>query len=239
MRNDYSLSKTEADLIVLAGDISIGIRGIEFALHLSKSHNKPVIYIAGNHEFYHHDYSALLSEMRAMAKYQDNVHFLECDELIIEGVRFLGTTFWTDYLGNGSTNKKSNMSILNQALADHKLITKDSRPFTPDDACLIHMRSKVWLTTKLAESFNGKTIVITHHAPSLCCQHPFFDDQVIATGFLSNCDALVDKADVWIYGHSHSNIDTKIGSCRLVSNQAGYPYERLPMPFRPEWLLDI
>lgn len=97
MRNNYLLSETEADVIALAGDISTGIRGIEFAIHQSQFHNKPVISVAGNHEFYHHDDDDLFSEIRAMVERHKNIYFLECDELMNDGVSFLGTTFWTDY----------------------------------------------------------------------------------------------------------------------------------------------
>ncbi|KKN18938.1 hypothetical protein LCGC14_0950850 [marine sediment metagenome] len=67
----------------------------------------------------------------------------------------------------------------------------------------------------------------------------FCDDDEIAAGFFSNCDNLVAKADAWIYGRTHSNIDVKIGNCRLVSNQVSYPNEKLPIPFRAEWLFEI
>ena len=43
----------DADLTILAGDIGAGIGGIEWA---AKAFNMPVIYVLGNHEFYHHDY---------------------------------------------------------------------------------------------------------------------------------------------------------------------------------------
>lgn len=33
------------------------------------------------------------------------------------------------------------------------------------------------------------------------------------------------RIDVWIYGHSHTNIDTVIGGTRIISNQMGYVFE--------------
>jgi len=45
-----------------------------------------VIYVPGNHEFYHHDI-ALIDELKAEAA--DNVHVLNDDQVIIDGVRFL------------------------------------------------------------------------------------------------------------------------------------------------------
>ncbi|HDY86344.1 hypothetical protein LCGC14_0950840 [marine sediment metagenome] len=64
------------------------INPFSFAAHQSQLHDKPVIYIAGNHEFYHHDYVVLLDEIRAISEHHEKVHFLECDELMLDGVRF-------------------------------------------------------------------------------------------------------------------------------------------------------
>ncbi len=33
------------------------------------------------------------------------------------------------------------------------------------------------------------------------------------------------RIDVWIYGHSHTNIDTVIGNTKIISNQMGYIFE--------------
>lgn len=239
MRNNFILPKTDSDVIVLAGDISTGLRGLEFAENQSHCHGKPVIYVAGNHEYYYHDLPTLLTEMRSFADKHTDVYFLENDEVIIEDVRFLGTTLWTDYLGNSTQSQEANMAVINANLTDHRVIRNGDRHFLPDDALEIHLASKEWLTEKLAEQFDGKIVVITHHGPSLKCQHQFYDYSAIATGFWSDMDDLVAKSDVWIFGHTHSCLDVKIGSCRLVSNQAGYPREDMPVSFRPDWIIEL
>lgn len=39
-------------------------------------------------------------------------------------------------------------------------------------------------------------------------------------------DLIADsRIDAWIYGHSHTNIDTVIGGTRIISNQMGYVFE--------------
>lgn len=177
--------------------------------------------------------------MRSFSGKHQHVYFLENNEMVINGVRFLGTTLWTDYVGNGTQNREENMAVINASLNDHKIIRMGERQFLPGDALAMHNTSKKWLSIKLTDFFGGKTVVITHHAPSLKCQHKLYDYSAIATGFLSDMDDLVAQADVWIYGHTHSNLDSKIGDCRLVSNQAGYPNEDLALPFQPEWILEI
>jgi predicted phosphodiesterase len=235
----HMLMQTTSDLIVLAGDIDTGLRGLKYADVISDMHEKPVIYIAGNHEFYRHDYAVLLEEMRGFAAQLPDVHFLEQDELIIQGTRFLGTTLWTDFKGNGSTDRAQNMNELRQNLADFHLIKCQEKSFTPDDALAIHEESREWLTAKFREPFKGRTVVVTHHAPSLLCEHPSFNYGPMTTGFVSEMDNLVSKADLWICGHTHANIDLKIGKTRLVSNQMGYRHEPLPVPYQRKWVINL
>lgn len=244
MRPNYHLSVTDADVIVLAGDIHVGIKAIEFAKSEAERQNKPVLVVAGNHEYYHHDYSELLSQFRALADTSPLVHFLENDEVILEGVRFLGSTLWTDYKGDGSDNAQFNMAFIGNALNDHRVIRNTYKAFSPADALAIHQSSRAWLESKLAEPFSGKTVVITHHGPSVLTQHKSYPYGAMSSGFLSNLDVQVEKSDLWIYGHSHSNIDTMLGNCRLVSNQMGYPSEggngeQFLSDFKPNWVLTL
>lgn len=90
------------DAVVLAGDIHQGTRGIEWARKTFSS--LPVIYVAGNHEFYGHHWDRLLDELRAAAELWD-VHFLENDAVSLGGVRFLGCTLWSDFEYFGGRNR--------------------------------------------------------------------------------------------------------------------------------------
>lgn len=239
MRREFKLESTDSNVIVLAGDIALGISGIEFAIEQNKTHEKPIIYVAGNHEFYGYEYTRLLEEMRGLASQYPDVHLLDNDELQLGSVRFLGATLWTDFIGNGTDSKQINLSVVNASLNDHRLISTADGRFTAHDACNRHHISRTWLEENLAIPFEGKTVVITHHGPSLLCQHPNFDYSPIATGFLSDLDNLVAQADLWLFGHTHANLDTQVGECRLVSNQLGYPHEQLATPFDANLVIEI
>jgi len=239
MRRGYQLPVTNSDVIVLGGDISTGLRGIEFAIHQSGLHDKDVIYICGNHEFYHNDYYALLKEIRSLADQHPKVHFLERDELIIGDTRFLGTILWTDFLGDGSQPQEDNMGVVSFGLNDFRLISNEKDYFTVEDSLQEHLKSRKWLEGKLDEPFDGNTVVDTHHAPSLLCQHPQFPFSALSTGFLSDMAPLVVKANLWLFGHSHSNLDIQIGDCRLLANQAGYPHEEHVKPFISDLVIEL
>lgn len=88
--------KTDADIVVLAGDIGVGSGGLEWAAR--RFPKAPVVYVPGNHEFYGHDID-LTDELKSSAP--GNIHILNNDSLELDGVRFLGCTLWTDFRLNG------------------------------------------------------------------------------------------------------------------------------------------
>ncbi|MCX4190279.1 metallophosphoesterase [Methylophaga sp. OBS3] len=225
IKNTFSIPATDADVIVLAGDINLGTKGVEWANTEAARLQKPIIYVAGNHEHYKEDYYTNVMAMRAAAG--DNVYFLEQEEVLLNGVRFLGATLWSDYMATGQHDQYQNMQKV-AILDDYRLIRFGSLyKFRPEDALAIHKKTVSWLKVKLTDGFDGQTVVVTHHGPSLNCVHPAHGINAISSCFFSDLDDLVEKADLWVYGHTHSNLDTKIGKCRLLSNQKEYP-EAIP-----------
>ncbi|WP_247870089.1 metallophosphoesterase [Methylophaga sp. SB9B] len=237
---DYFIPpESDADLIILAGDINTGLKGLQYAVKLIKRFDKDVIYVPGNHEFYRHDIRLLREEMRLFAKPYPRLHLLDNDEIILNGVRFIGSTLWTDYELDGRFDKQKTMEFISFYLNDHRFIKYGDNRFTAQDALLLHQKAKLYLHEKLKEPFEGKTVVVTHHAPSLICHHPDFEMDEMAAAFISDCDDLLQYADVWCFGHTHANVDRYINCCRLVSNQKGYFHERMPHPFMRDLIIVV
>ena len=239
-RGYFSVPLLDTDLIVLAGDIDVGLEGLKWAETLTRQHAKPVIYVAGNHEFYRHDFFSLTQQMREYAAHRDNLYFLERNELILNGVRILGTTMWTNYFHEqGDKRRDENIAIMNEALSDHRLIYTDKRWFDAQDAYEEHLKSYAWLSKQLSTPFEGKTVVVTHHAPSFECNHIEYGMNLYSPGFVSNLEELIKLTDVWCYGHTHSNLDITIGQCRLLSNQKGYKREKVFPAFREDLVIEV
>lgn len=226
----YSIEDTEADVIVLAGDIHTGACGIEWAIEEAERLKTQIVYVAGNHEYYKHEYHQTLNDMRIAAAGSELVHFLENDEVIIEGVRFLGTTLWTDYQISDQTQELC-MLMCGNLINDHRLIRFKDALFSTKHALKLHQESLKWLYKQIVRPHSGQTVVITHHGPSKLSAHPNYGLNVLSGAFISDLDDLVKEADLWLFGHTHSSVDTKIGTCRLVSNQRGYPREEIPGGF--------
>ena len=97
-----------------------------------------------------------------------------------------------------------------------------SSPLTPDIAQRWHRHSIKWLSRELAKPFAGKTVVVTHHAPSRRSVPDCYARHPATPAYASACDALVAQADLWIHGHVHQACEYTIGKCRVVCNPRGY-----------------
>ena len=213
--------QTDADVVVLAGDTATGTQGIELARKWFTG--RPVLYVAGNHEYYRES-TPRLSRKLAEATRATRIRYLENAEAVLDGVRFLGCTLWTDFELFGE--RHSSMAAAQAAMNDFRLIRVDPeyRRFRPADARVSHLVSLDWLTSRLEAPFDGPTVVITHHAPSLRSVSPTFREHPATPAYASDLEWMLDgRVALWIHGHTHVCLDYEIGGTRVVSNQRGYP----------------
>lgn len=214
--------RNAADIVILAGDIGRPPEAIEWARGITK----PVLYVPGNHEFYGGSLDATLDELKARA-IGTNVRVLDDDAVTVDGVRFLGTTLWTDFLLFGRDQREAAMREGQRFLRDFTRIrTSDSPPtaFTPEDAAARFDRHSRWLQSQLDKPFHGPTVVITHHAPSAASIHPRFAGSALNACFVSNAEHLLgdDRVQLWVHGHTHDSFDYDVKGTRVVCNPRGY-----------------
>lgn len=229
----FSPTLVEADVVVLAGDIDLKTRGVEWA-ELAFPHEH-VIYVPGNHEFYGGALGHTLGKIRAAA---GRVHVLDLNELIVDQVRFLGATSFTNYRVTGNPAGAARAAQL--SMSDFKKIRSDRfGKVHPSDFIAIADRSYGWLKQKLDEPWNGKTVVVTHHAPArVCLEHGGTCGSEYDGSYANDWDDLLaGKADVWVYGHTHESVDFDCHGTRVISNQRGYPNE--DSGFRPDLVIEL
>ncbi len=228
---------TDADVVVLAGDISTGTKGVDWAAQTFP--DVPVLYVAGNHEYYGHAMPRLVGKLRQRAE-GTSVHVLENDSVLLGGIAFHGCTLWTDFdlFGNPPLASRSAGTHMN----DYRKIRiqpKYSR-LRPLDTLLRHKQSLAWLRTALSDHSRNTTVVITHHAPSLLSVAPARRDTGLSAAYASALDDFVEtsRAALWVYGHTHYAADYRIGSTRMLSNPRGYSDEPVE-GFRPGLLAEV
>lgn len=216
-----------ADVVVLAGDIAGGTAGLEWAAATFK--DRPVLYVAGNHEFYRYDHRDLLARLHAAAAATPHVRFLEQSEVELSlrrrRLRFLGCTAWTDYRLYGEAMAGEAMSRAEAVMYDHHRISFEGHLFRAEDAHGLHRRAMGWLAERLAE--DSEAIVITHHAPSPESVEPRFQGDSLSPAFATDLTAMIERHAplLWIHGHTHHNVDYRLGRTRIVTHQWGYPGE--------------
>ena len=215
----------EADVLVLAGDIAKGANACKLFANWSPQKKVPIIYVAGNHEFYDQAMIPTIQKIREKAA-QVGIHFLENDSVVIDGVRFLGATLWTDYRLRSQMSQAQLMEYCELRLNDHRLIMVHRQPMTAQYALSRHEASRDWLRTELAKPFEGKTVVVTHHGPHPLSVHPRYAGDPLNAGFVSDLSELMQDMDLWLHGHVHDSFDYQFGRCRVVTNPAGYVLNR-------------
>ena len=233
---DFAPPATDADVVILAGDIGVGVEGLRWAE--DRFPDRHVIYVPGNHEFYHHDLS-LIEGMKAQAP--EHIHVLNDDHLVINGVRFLGSILWTDFALFGEADKFFAMQQARQQMTDFSIIQNGGQRFTPEDAIQLHTISRDWLAAMLSEPFDGRTVVVTHHAPSSQSVHPRYASDLLTPAFASNLEMLMDgdRPALWVHGHMHESYDYEIYGTRVICNPRGYVPDALNPEFRPDWVMEV
>ncbi len=213
----YDEPAPAADVVVLAGDITPGVRGLEWAR--TRWPATPVVYVAGNHEYYGDALPRLTDRLRWQAG-ERGIHFLEGDAVEIGGVRFLGCTLWSDFEVTGDPVVAAATAAA--VMADYRKIrvSPEYRRVRPDDTAALHARSRRWLEEEIAAGRAVGAVVVSHHAPSLRSVPPQYRTDPVSAAFASDLEELVERsgAALWLHGHTHHCVDYRIGRTRVLAN---------------------
>lgn len=209
------------DVVIIAGDICQGLeRGVRWITDQGFN-RKPVIYVPGNHEYYGFDFDAERTAGRAAAAQFSNIHVLDRDTVDIDGIVFAGATLWTDYRLYGERSAETALMHAERMMNDHRLIRYQDRLWETSDASAEYEKSSKWLETQL-DTQSGKCVVVTHTAPSLRSIAAQYQADLLSAAFASNLDHVVERARLWVHGHTHIGRDYQLGGCRVIGNPRGY-----------------
>lgn len=258
----------DADLLVLAGDIGSyqndsQVAGDNFGLERFSPLPQwggwptPVVFVPGNHEYDMQDFDAAHDRLRRTCD-RLGLLWLERETLVLDGVRFVGTTLWSDF----------------DALADHEQCTDLTRrlrlrqkafraanfylaktgttragtPWLAEPMREQALACMAWLDDALARPFDGATVAITHFAPSLRSADPRYGLAPGTAGFCNALDHLLPRATLWLHGHLHAPSDYTVQGeqadgtpwqCRVVANPLGYARKNEQAFFRPQCCITL
>jgi Icc-related predicted phosphoesterase len=217
---------TDVDAVIVTGDVCEGVEKAFQTLRSIVPWRIPILMVAGNHEFYRRFIPDELALARSRAP-AFNLHFMECDSVVVSGVRFVGATLWTDYRIFGDVNQAAAMSACATGMNDHRRIGWQKQPwlrFRPQEAALLHHRSKSHLEAALSTGFDGPTVVCSHHAVHWNSVLPKFRADPVTPAFVSDMSATIEafRPTLWVHGHVHNSCDYRVGETRIVCNPHGY-----------------
>ena len=184
-----------------------------------------VVYVAGNHEFYHGKWNRTLTVLSDECAKFPNVYFMEAGCKKIDDVTFIGGTLWTDMNQGDPVTLHSVRDMMN----DFRVIKKELEGYTnlkPADTVVRHRHMLGYIKQIVAEKHDEKFVVVGHHAPSKISTHENYKDQFLMNGAYSSdlSEFIMDRPQIklWTHGHTHSAFDYLIGSTRIVCNPRGY-----------------
>ena len=251
----------EADVLVLAGDIGSYQRGsalaargdAEFGLARFsplRAWPTPVLFVPGNHEYDGLDFDLAHAWLRATCE-RLGILWLERAAVVLGGVRFVGTTLWSDFDALGPSAGDERATLAQQLRARDKAFraanfylrktggTRGGAPFLADAVRDQALACQQWLRSALAETFDGPTVVVTHFAPSLKSADPRYGLTPGTAGFCNALDEWLPRARLWLHGHLHAPVDYVHQGCRVLANPLGYLGKGEQATFRETLTVEI
>ncbi len=226
------------DVLVLAGDTIPRVLKDEAVPFIEKvaSRFELVILIPGNHEFYHG--TARFAYPSLNERIHDHVVWLNNATMEWEGVRFLCTTLWTDI---PPVYQYEARSVMNDYRVIRREETSKSPPLAPRDTVMFYNISNRYLERELAKSWEGKTVVVTHHAPHPSLSMDAYPVEAVRHAYATDMAPVMrdNDIDLWIFGHVHRSFDVTIEGTRVVSNPLGYYNEYQKQDFDPSMVIEL
>jgi predicted phosphodiesterase len=219
-RNDAYVHP-DADVLVLAGDIINAMDyQIDYLLHKFKDVKIPILYVPGNHEYWHTTYR----EGRELLEKKlsgTNITLLDQDWYIPatkdgkNDVVFVGATLWTS-LANPQK----------EFIAKQTRDFKEIKNLTTQAWHYRHLNDidRIEGVLDLPAFFGAKKVVVSHYLPS----HNSVPEKF--KGHEMNCIFVAEDAErliaeyepeLWLHGHTHDSNDYMLGKTRVISNPKG------------------
>lgn len=234
----------DADVIVLAGDITNRYRKtknqFEQTFAAFRRHFKqPILFIPGNHEYYGSHFQTLNQELPDICSRHD-ITLLQKEYVDIQGVRFFGCTLWSDFQLNGEAEMPWAVQAAQRRLADYRAIRFNDEFIQAVDTRALFKEHFNWLENALNDCpVTMKKVVCTHFGPDKQCVSKEYEGDELNPYYVNDLSDFISEKepDLWLFGHTHYNVDYYLGKTRIVSNQLGYQREQTR--FNPELCLVV
>lgn len=208
------------NVLVVAGDVSNNPENAIIELYrIAQFTHAPIVFVPGNHDYFG---AAITDAFDGLVT--GAVHVLRPGaSVVIGGVRFVGSTLWTDWQLNEREFQAQAWAA--RHMPEYSYVTGDDGELIwPIDVAAEHQRHRRAIDELLSVPHDGPTVVITHHAPSIRSVHPGDRTDVSAVVYASDLEELIlrHQPALWVHGHIHHAVDYWIGATRIICNPRGY-----------------
>lgn len=228
------------DVLILAGDLNT--RGgksreqvnRELRLLVEAKRPKYLIAVPGNHDYYKTNLKDAARILKGDLDHclpmpSQNIYVLNNESVVIEDVRFMGTTLWSNL--EKIINDYEIKLEVEKSFPDYSRILKEGskrNAISLEDTHLTHLNAVEWLKIALDENSSyRKNVVITHHSPTFnAVESRFLGDKWNPLFHSDLYDLIKEKGpDLWYFGHIHNAYKDQISNTKLSCNPRGYPSE--------------
>lgn len=215
------------DYLCIAGDLSVEHELIVHFFSYVAPIDIPIIYVLGNHEYEGKRLDENVNKLKNMLKPFDNVHLLDNESIIIDGIKFIGSSLWTNFELNGVDEKKKSMDFAKYNVVDFSAIFMKNENssyvvLTPEKMAQMNDKSCDFIEYELRKvPFDGPKVVVSHFAPhpnSIAPQYAKYDNSY----WVSNLEHLMGFSDYWFHGHTHNSFNYEIEGTKVICNPRGF-----------------
>lgn len=224
----------ECDYVLITGDLASKLGGWGFIQELL-SKNYIVIFILGNHEYHSENrkdvktYKEIEELWKKKSEEFENFHVLINDTIEFEGIRFIGSTLWTN-LNNLEQEAIEYFSEIRDSAKIYKTFygigysRRGGRNISVTDFYDFHTKSVEFIEKELQKEFEGLTVLGTHHAPLIESLDTRYKGSKLNNYYASDLSYLFDKykIDAAFHGHVHQSKHYFYKDTLVTCNPRGY-----------------
>lgn len=227
--SNFNVENKEYDIIVLAGDISQDFSILEsFISKLDE--NKKIIFVPGNHEYEGRRMEEVIPKIKELSKDFKNFQPLQNETVDIEGIRFIGTTLWSNFESSGINNKEEVKKWAKFNVVDFSYIFKKKIlpngeryvPINPEDMEEEFNKAYDFLSYELKNNPTDLTkFVVTHFAPHKNSIHKKYGKDMGSPYWCNDLESLMGFSDYWVHGHTHDSFNYNVEGTQVICNPRG------------------